>query len=198
MRPFTLSGIGYAIEAVFGRAIWPLFVFLIIGDIKQFGGVISIGLIVTALVTYLVGYLSDYGKRRDVITLTSIGNALVWLIRPFIAQATSVVGLHIGGNAVNSGLMVAWTSQYYKITKTVPDATAFIISRELLYNAARVMIIPILMLIAYYLPTRSFFSVGFVVAACASLLFLAANKTHTHLLIEPTKLTHDHDTSTVA
>ncbi|OGM94620.1 hypothetical protein A2610_01410 [Candidatus Wolfebacteria bacterium RIFOXYD1_FULL_48_65] len=198
LRPFTLSGIGYAIEAVFGRAIWPLFVFLIIGDIKQFGGVISIGLIVTALVTYLVGYLSDYGKRRDVITLTSIGNALVWLIRPFIAQATSVVGLHIGGNAVNSGLMVAWTSQYYKITKTVPDATAFIISRELLYNAARVMIIPILMLIAYYLPTRSFFSVGFVVAACASLLFLAANKTHTHLLIEPTKLTHDHDTSTVA
>ncbi|OGM93015.1 hypothetical protein A2333_00090 [Candidatus Wolfebacteria bacterium RIFOXYB2_FULL_49_7] len=198
LRPFTLSGIGYAIEAVFGRAIWPLFVFLVIGDIKQFGGIISIGLIATAIVTYLVGYLSDYGKRRNVITLASIGNALVWFIRPFIAQAPSVVGIHIGGNVVNSGLMVAWTSQYYKITKTVPNATAFIISRELLYNAARVIIIPILMLVAYYLPTQSFFSVGFVVAACASLLFLTANKTHTHLLIEPTKLTHDHDTSTVA
>ena len=198
LRPFTISGVGYAIEAVFGRAIWPLFVFLIIGDIKQFGGIISIGLIVTAIVTYLVGYLSDYGKRRDVITLASIGNALVWFIRPLIAQAPSVVGIHIGGTVVNSGLMVAWTSQYYKIAKTVPSATAFIISRELLYNAVRVVFIPLLILIAYYMPTGTFFSLGFILAACASLLFLAANKTHAHLLIEPAKLAHTHDTSTVA
>lgn len=188
LHPFTLSGIGYAMEAVLGKAFWPLFIFLVIGDFEQFGGIISLGLITTAFITYLVGYLSDYGKRRNVIAWASMGNALIWVIRPFITQPSMAVGMHIGGNVINSGLMVAWASQYYKITKTVSDATAFIISRELLYNATRVIFIPILMLIAYYLPTEVFFSLGFVLAACASLLFLAANKTHTHLLMEQTKI----------
>ena len=196
LKPFTLSGIGYAAETVLSKTIWPLFIFLIIGDIEQFGGIISIGLIVTAIVTYLVGYLSDYGKRRNVITWTSIGNALAWFIRPFILQPPLVVGMHIGGNVVNSGLMVAWTSQYYKITKTVSDTTAFIISRELLYNAARVIFIPILMLIAYVLPTKTFFALGFILAGCASLLFLTANKTHAHLLTGLMTLKHvDADTT---
>lgn len=190
LRPFTLSGVGYAMETVLSKTVWPLFIFLIIGNIEEFGGVISIGLIVTAIVTYLVGFLSDYGKRRNVITWTSIGNALSWLARPFIAQPPLVVGMHIGGNVINSGLMVAWTSQYYKITKTVSDTTAFIISRELLYNATRVVFIPILMLIAYYLPTRAFFTLGFILASCASLLFLTANRTHAHLLTGLMTLKH--------
>lgn len=183
LRPFTLSGIGYAMESAMGRVMWPLFVFLIIGDIRQFGGVISLGLIATAVVTYSVGYLSDYGKRRDIIAWTSIGNMTIWLIRLFINQPAPVVGMHIGGNVINSGLMVAWTSQYYKIAKTVSNVTEFIISRELLYNATRVVFIPILMAIAYTVPDDTFFSFGFVLAACASLLFMVANKTHTHLLI---------------
>lgn len=191
LRPFTISGIGYAAETVVGRAIWPLFIFLAIGNIKEFGGIISLGLIVTATVTYLVGYLSDYGKRRDVITGASIGNALMWLVRPFIAQPPMVVGVHIGGNVINSGLMVAWSSQYYKITKTVSNATAFIISRELLYNAARVVFIPILMLIAYLVPTETFFALSFVLAACASMLFIVANKTHSHLVAGHATIKHE-------
>ncbi|AKM78418.1 MAG: hypothetical protein UX49_C0011G0003 [Candidatus Wolfebacteria bacterium GW2011_GWC2_46_275] len=188
--PFTISGIGYATEAIVRGAIWPLFIFIAIGNFKEFGTIISLGLIVTAVVTYLVGYLADYGKRRNVITWTSIGNAVVWLIRPFIILPPILVGVHIGGNVVTSGLMVAWTSQYYKITKTVSDATAFIISREILYNAARVIFIPILMIIAYYLPTNVFFSLSFVAAAFASLLFIAANETHSHLVTGPTTPEH--------
>lgn len=195
LRPFTLSGAGYAMEVVIGKAIWPLFIFLIIGNIKQFGSIISLGLIVTAIITYLVGYLSDYGKRRNVIAWTSIGNALVWFIRPFTVSPPTVVGMHIGGNVINSALMVAWTSQYYKITKTVSDTAAFIISRELLYNATRLILIPILMLVAYYLPTDMFFITGFILAGSVSLLFLAANKTHAHLLTGLMTLNHgDQDT----
>lgn len=182
LRPFTISGIGYATEVIVRSAIWPLFIFIAIGDFKEFGSIISLGLIVTAIVTYLVGFLSDYGKRRNVITWTSIGNALVWLVRPFISLPPIIVGVHIGGNVVNSGLMVAWTSQYYKITKNVSDATAFIISREIVYNAARIVFIPILMLIAYLVPTGIFFALSFVAAAFASLLFITANETHSHLV----------------
>jgi MFS family permease len=193
LRPFTISGIGYAMETVVGRAIWPLFIFIVIGDFKEFGSIISLGLIVTATVTYLVGFLADYGKRRNVITWASIGNAFMWSIRPFVALSPMVVGVHIGGNVVNSGLMVAWTSQYYKITKTVSNATAFIISRELLYNATRVVFIPILMLIAYFVPTGTFFALSFVAAAFASMLFIVANETHSHLVTGRMTLEHVDD-----
>lgn len=190
LQPFTVSGIGYATEVIVRSAIWPLFVFIAIGDFKEFGTIISLGLIVTAIVTYLVGYLADYGKRRNVITWSSIGNALVWLIRPFVGLPPMIVGIHIGGNVVTSGLMVAWTSQYYKITKTVSDATAFIISREILYNAARVIFIPVLMAIAYFASTNVFFALSFVAAAFASMLFIAANETHSHLVTGPVTLEH--------
>lgn len=190
LRPFSISGIGYATEVIVRGTIWPLFIFIAIGNFKEFGSVISLGLIVTAVVTYLVGYLSDYGKRRNVITWTSIGNAAMWLVRPFIGFPPMIVGVHIGGNVINSGLMVAWTSQYYKITKTVSNAAAFIISREILYSAARVIFIPILMLIAYLVPTRTFFALSFVAAAFASMLFIVANKTHSHLVTGHATLKH--------
>ena len=190
LQPFNISGVGYATEVIISKTIWPLFIFIAVGNIGEFGGIISLGLIVTALITYLVGFLSDYGRRRNVITVTTTGNALLWLIRPFIAQTPLIVGIHVGGNAIYSGLSVAWTSQFYKITKTVSNATAFIISREVLYNIARVVFIPILMAIAWVLPARVFFPVSFVIAAFATLLYLEANKTHAHLLTSLMTLKH--------
>ena len=56
--PFNLSSIGYAMETNVGGIVWPFFVFLVIGDIKSFGGIISAGLLVGSLVNYLVGYFS--------------------------------------------------------------------------------------------------------------------------------------------
>ncbi len=193
LRPFSISGVGYATEVIVRGTIWPLFVFIAIGNFREFGSIISLGLIVTAVVTYLVGFLADYGKRRNVISWTSIGNAAMWLVRPFIGLPPMIVGVHIGGNVINSGLMVAWSSQYYKITKTVSNAPAFIISRELLYNAARIVFIPILMLISYLVPTRTFFALSFVAAAFASMLFIVANKTHSHLVTGRATLEHVSD-----
>ena len=190
LHPFTISGAGYASEIIVRGTIWPLFIFIAIGNYKEFGGVISLGLIVTAIVTYLVGFLADYGKRRKVITWSSLGNTAVWLVRLFITVPAMIVGIHIGGNVISSGLMVAWTSQYYKITKTVSDATSFIINREILYNATRIIFIPILMLIAYLVPTSVFFPLSFIAAALTSLLFMAANATHSHLVTGRATLEH--------
>lgn len=182
LLPFNISGIGYAMEIIIRGVVWPLFIFIAIGTFAEFGGIISIGMIATAVVTYFLGSLSDYGKRRNIITWTTVGSAFIWFARTVITQPALIVGTHIFGNVVNSGLTVAWTSQYYKITKTVSDAAGFIISREMLYNATRVIFIPILIVIANYTTTATFFSISFAIAALVSLLYLTANKTHGHLL----------------
>lgn len=84
LMPFTIAGIGYALEISISRVVWTLFIFFSIGSIQNFGGIISIGLLTSAFVTYLVGFLSDHGKRRRIISLSSVLYFLVWIMRPFL------------------------------------------------------------------------------------------------------------------
>lgn len=179
LLPFTISGAGYATEIMVGGILWPLYLFIIIGSIAELGGIISLGLLASALITYVVGVLSDTGKRRSVISLTAKLFSLVWLTRPFMTTPFAGLLSHVGGNLVNAPLMVAWSSQYYKLAKTVPDASSFILSREALYHLARIVFLPVLIILTYFLPNQLFFSLSFVLAALLTLLFLFANKLHT-------------------
>jgi len=179
LRPFNISGFGYATETMVARIIWPLFIFISIGSIQQFGGVISLGLLAGIIVTFLAGFLSDIGRRRKVITWASSLFSLIWILRTLFVKVFAIVGSHIAGIMVSASLMVSWSSQYYKIARAVPEPSIFILSREMLYNFSRILFIPPLMLLAYILPSHPFFIVSFLVAAGLTPLFLFANKFHT-------------------
>jgi MFS family permease len=178
LRPFNISGVGYATESMVGWIIWPLFMFLIIGSIEKFGGIVSIALLASALTTFFVGFLSDAGKRRKVLTWTSSIFALIWATRPLMVNTPLIVASRVGGGIINSAQMVAWSSQYYKLGRAAQHLSHFILSRELLYNLARIVFLPILMLLAYLLPLNTFFTVSFLIAAVMTMVFILANKTH--------------------
>ena len=176
LRPFNLSAFGYGIETTVGRIAWPLFIFLTIGSVEIFGGVMSIGLFVSMIVAYFAGFLSDAGRRRKVITLSAGFFSFIWATRAFLNNFLPIVGSHIGGHIFNSALMVSWESQYYKIAKFLPTTDIFIFSREIIYNASRILFLPILMLLSYFLPINQFFKFSFILAAIFSLLYLFANR----------------------
>jgi len=173
---FNLSCIGYAMETMVGRVVWPFFIFIIIGNIEELGGVISAGLLASAVATYFVGFLSDAGKRRKALAWTASLFSLVWVFRLFVSNAPMAVGAHVAGNIVNAALMVAWASQLYKITHLAPNPSMFILSREVLYNLARVFFLPVLIALAWLLPMDVFFTASFGLAAILVLFFLFANK----------------------
>lgn len=179
LRPFNLSGFGYAAEVIVGRVVWPLFIFLSIGSIENFGGVITLGLLASMLVAYLTGFLADHGKRRRVLSWSAGIFSFVWALRPFMYNIPLVVGSHLAGNLSSASLIVAWSSQYYKLSKAISDSGLFILSRELLYNLTRVLFIPVLVVLAYFLSLEAFFMVSFLLAAFFTLFFFFANKIHT-------------------
>lgn len=178
LRAFNLSGVGYAAERMTGNIIWPLFIFLAIGSLEKLGGVISLGLLGGAMITFLSGYMSDAGRRRKILRWTTLLFSFIWATRPFLASAVPIVSSHIVGHLAYSGLMVSWSSQYYKIARTTHIPGVFIVSREILYRATRVLFLPVLMLLAYLLPLGQFFSVSFLLAAFFTLFFLFANRFH--------------------
>lgn len=183
--PFNLSSIGYAMETNVGGIVWPFFVFLTVGDIRSFGGIISAGLLAGSVVNYLVGYFSDKGDSRKIFTWSTAVFSLVWFIRVFLTKAWMVVGAHLGADVVYSALLVPWARKYYRVARQMNDACSFILSQEILYHLARMVFLPILIFLAAALPAGVFFRVAFALGALVTLLFLFANKVHTANLTAP-------------
>jgi hypothetical protein len=179
LRPFNLSGAGYATEKIAGLIIWPLIIFISVGGIEQFGAVMAFGVLVSALVAYGVGFLSDVGKRQRVITVTAIISAALWLVRPFAFRPVVAVGNHMLASVSFGALNVAWSSQYYKIARAVKHPEVFIVSREVLYNASRVIFLGVLMILAYFLALNTFFVVAGILTALVTITYILANRVHT-------------------
>ena len=176
LLPFTASGAGYAMASMVGVIVWPLFIFFALSGIESYGGVQSAGLLASSLTAFFVGFLSDQGKRRRTLRYSALALSLVWASRAFIGGALVVVASHALGQTVDAALSVAWSSQYYKIARSLPDASAFILSREALYHITRIFFLPVLMLLAYLLRQNAFFAASFVLAALSTILYLYANK----------------------
>jgi len=176
---FNLSGAGFAMEKMVDIIIWPIFIFIAVGSIEKFGGIISAGLLVSALANYLIGYLSDVGRRRKVLSLATYAHSFIWILRSFVSGVAGVVGTHFLSHLARGAIMVSWGSQYYKIARSVKHLTLFVWSREIIYHLSRVVFLPVLMFLSYFFPEGVFFRVSFILAAAVALLFLSANKFHT-------------------
>lgn len=177
--PFTISGAGYAMETMVGAIVWPVFMFLVVGSIKELGGIISAGLLGGAVITFIIGFVTDTGRRRRVITYSGLIIVAVWFLKIFSRTPLTVAVNQIINHTAGSSLMVGWTSQYYKLAQALPSAGPFILSREMLYHLARVPFLAILMFLSINLSLQVFFYTSFVLAGLLSLLYLMANLTHT-------------------
>lgn len=185
LMPFTLSGAGMAAERMIGLIFWPLFLyFAFSGSVESLGGVVSLGILAGSAAAYLIGFMSDHGKRRRMLFWAAIIFAAIWAGRTLLESPYLVAISSVLGHIAYSSLMVAWSSQYYKIAGAVSDASAFILSREALYHFVRVPFMAALILGAFYIPPEKLFIIGFLAAACSSLFFLFANRMpHTDQLL---------------
>jgi hypothetical protein len=91
----TISNIGYANSFIIHVVLWKLFLFLQIGNIEEFGGLISLSLLISSLVTFMAGSMTDHGKRKKVLIITSIITALIWASRFFVTTALTASLSHL-------------------------------------------------------------------------------------------------------
>ncbi len=181
IRPFNFSAAGYAVEKSMGMDVWPLFIFLTLGSLEQFGGIISLSLLAGVVTTYGMGVLTDRGKRRTVITVSVVIGTILWVTRLFILRPAGVALSNIAGGLNYSGLIIPWSTQYYKLAQATHVPGVFIVSREVLYNLSRAVVMVVLTLVAF-VASGHVFNISYVIGAGATLLFLYANKEHTRNL----------------
>jgi len=66
MKGFHIGTFGYVTESMVSSIVWPIFLFLILGNIEKLGGIISLGSLLSAGAVFFAGRLSDKGKRNTI------------------------------------------------------------------------------------------------------------------------------------
>ncbi|PWB38602.1 MAG: hypothetical protein C3F02_02720 [Parcubacteria group bacterium] len=88
-RRSFLAYAGYGEELVV-LVIWPIFISLIITNMFDLGLIVALATLVTTIITFYIGKLTDYKNKRPVLYLGSAIYAISWYIRLFITTTVGV------------------------------------------------------------------------------------------------------------
>ena len=174
----NLSYIGYSIENSIHRVIWPIFIFLILQNIKQLGLLTSLTMILAIIVFFFVGKLTDTSSKKRLIKLGTIFYSIGWFFRLFVNSATSFLIVDSYKNASYSLLFTPWSTRTYNLAMRKKHFI-FIVAREIVFNIPRIMVLPPLMILFFYAPTNIAFFTTFLIAGLSSLLYSRINKVNT-------------------
>jgi|AntAceMinimDraft_10_1070366.scaffolds.fasta_scaffold03489_6 MFS family permease len=180
MKGFHVGTFGYATESMISSIIWPIFLFLILGNIEKLGGIISLGSLLSAGAVFFAGRLSDKGKRNTIFSWTGAGNSIIWFVRTVVQTVPLAVGTHVVGYFFQDVMLYTWANRFYELIHKKKNKRLFILGQETLYRGARILIYPFMILLAFFLlpntPSSPFFIISFIIAALASLLMLTAER----------------------
>lgn len=169
----VISFSGYAIEHIVQRIIWPVFLIMILGTYFKTGLLVSLVSFISLTGMYVSGKLSDkYDKVRMIKVLGAL-NAIGWFLRLFANSFSRIFFIDSYKTVSEKFLHVPWTAQLYALADR-RHYFKFIIFQHFIYQSARVILLPVIMLIFYlnYHP----FKITFVLAGILSLFYGLINR----------------------
>lgn len=96
------------------ESLWPLFLFLLIGNISSLGFIISAGLIITILITTLIGKYTDKGLGGIFIMSASIGRSFTHILRIGVSTTVGALLVNLIGEVTNSLKTTPFSTFYYR------------------------------------------------------------------------------------
>ena len=139
---------GYAVEASINREIWPIYLIMLLVSYDKMGFVVSLSFIVSILAYYLICNLTDkYDKRKLLKIMTGL-YFLGWLSRIFVNSGAKILVVDSYRNLTEKILHIPWEASMYDLTAR-EKFYLFIVAREIMFNLARIIIMPLVALIFY-------------------------------------------------
>ena len=171
-RNFT-SFMGYAIEASINREIWPIYLIILLVSYDKMGLIVTLSFIVSILAYYLIGNLSDkYNKRKLLKVMTGL-YFLGWLSRIFVNSGAKILVVDSYRNLTEKILHIPWEASMYDLAAR-EKFYLFIVVREIMFNLARIIIMPLVALV-FYINFHPFF-ISIILASLFSLLYPTLRK----------------------
>lgn len=95
--------------------LWPMFIYFTIGSISKMGGIVTVSMLVTTLVTLYIGKLANDKEHSErVFKWSAILNSLVWIIKPFMNTFWSVFAIDTVERNIYNAIWVPFSSIIYR------------------------------------------------------------------------------------
>ncbi len=168
-----ISFSGYAIESVIGMVIWPIFLIIIIGTIDKTGLLISASMLLSLLIFYFLGKVTDKVNKIKLLKFGTMLYFFAWVGRVFADTTYKVFFIDSYKNISEKILSIPWKAHTYDLAQRSKHFE-FIVSREVIFNFTRTLIFPVLMLIFWidFYP----FLISFLIASVSSLGYVFIDK----------------------
>ena len=164
---------GYAIESNIGGIIWPIFIIIILVSIKITGLIIMLSTILSVITFYVMGKYTDKFDKIKLIKLGTLLYFFAWIGRIFANSSFKILAIDSYKNVAQTIIHLPWEVRSYELAAT-HGYFRFIVSREIIFNLTRVIIMPILILVFFI--NWNPFIVSFIIAAIASTGYIFINK----------------------
>lgn len=117
-RRRLVGSLGFGEEFV-AFTLWPLFIYLTLGNSFDLGVVVAIATTITVIVTLLIGRLTDKTARKQLVNGAALVQLISWVFRPFwfVHNFYGMVTLDTVGRAAKNALLVPWYAEVYDDAK---------------------------------------------------------------------------------
>jgi MFS family permease len=163
-----LSFSGYAIETSIGRIIWPIFLIILFVNVEIVGFIVTVSISVSILIHYFLGKVIDKSDKKKFLKVSTFFYFFGWIGRLFVDSVFKVLAVDSFKNLSEKVLLLFWSAKSYDIAVR-EKYFRFIVAREIVFNLARVFVLPFIILI-FYVDFHPF-KISFIVAALFTLLY---------------------------
>ncbi|OGF22635.1 hypothetical protein A2Y83_00365 [Candidatus Falkowbacteria bacterium RBG_13_39_14] len=151
-----------------GMICWPIFIFLVIGDYRIMGALVTLSLLVTAIATLLIGKAIDKRKGDMILKGSVILYFFIWIFRYFFPTTAGVFAVDFLDRNFGNGIFLPFRTYTFEEGKK-RGHLKFIVFSEMGLAFAKVLAAAVLLLALHYI--NSWFVIFFI-AGVFSLFFL--------------------------
>lgn len=176
-RQYFLAYLGFGEEFVL-LVVWPVFISLIISDFLDLGLIVALSTLLTTIVVFYVGKLSDFRNKKSLISLGSMFYSLAWFIRLFVVNTLGVFFVDSLSRLSRETLMVPMVSLTYEKAKEAKDDQHHHLMSTIIFFEMSLVIGKILAMLFIFLLASFLFSeilvfkLSFILAGAMALLYL--------------------------
>ncbi len=165
------------VENTLSIFLWPLFIglFILVDNTvyAKLGLLSTVAIITGVFAAYTIGKIIDHRKGRALLRSNAVVNAVLQLARPFISTYPGTFLISMANEVVTTGYRMPYQKGWFDAADDLPGyRIAYISSMEWFSSVCKASVWWFLVLLTSLLSDRSVLTVGFVIAAIASMLIM--------------------------
>lgn len=171
-RHWLLRIMGFG-EELIGVYVWPIFIFVIVGNFSLIGSLVTSATLATTILLLLIGRTTDSRSRTTVGRVGIFGNALSWIIRTAAITGGRVFAIDTLSRVTKNMFFVPLITDLYEFGKSRPLNTAIFFEQVL--SVAKVLAAAIVALLATVFEPTPWLAI-FLVSGFFTLMYLVRGR----------------------